>query len=154
MKTAYVIQRINEINFAFNKASTTTDPLLSSYLASFLAVFACGVYEDCVEFLFEERANKSNDPELAAFVKSTLHLGFRNPNYENIKKLVVRFGASYGSQFKTLTSQTLITALNNIVTNKNDFAHAGQYKITLGDFNAYHTEAQRIFDIIETIFGL
>jgi hypothetical protein len=154
MKNKYVISRIDQLEKDIATISKVTDPQISSFLSSFLAVYSCGVYEDCIEYLVMERASKSGDSEVQEFVKQSIIKSFRNPNYENIKQLIGKFGSGYLSSLTTQVDNRLSTSIGSIITNKNDVAHAGQYKLALGDFIAYHSEAKKIFEILEKVLNI
>ncbi len=155
MNCQYVIDKFNRIDSNLNAVKTSTvDPKLGSMLSSYLVVFISGVYEDCVEHLFVERAGKSNDKELQNLVKELIGQSFRNPNYGKIKDLVKYLDSSYGKTLRSKVKQSDIDGLNDIVTNKNKVAHGDVSNATLNDVISFHNGAKNIFEALEDILKI
>lgn len=155
MKCQYVIDKFNLIDLDLNAVKTSTvDPKLGSMLSSYLVVFISGIYEDCVEHLFVERAGKNNDQELRNFMEAAMHRSFRNPEYSNIKGLVKYLDSSYGKTLDSKARKNDIEGLNGIVTNKNLVAHGGVSNATLEDVIKFHKGAKNIFEALENILKI
>ncbi len=158
MKSGYVSSRFTDIENAISKArlaaSGISDPEVAAYFARYLAVFTCGVYEDCIEHLFVERAGQANDEKIITFMTSTMHLSFRNPNYETIKSHLCRFDTQNGEKLNNLLKPEQIEAINSIKNNKDQVAHGQPCSATILDIESYHGRIKEMFEIIEQILGL
>lgn len=155
MNCQYVISKFNLIDSDLNAVKTSTvDPKLGSMLSSYLVVFISGIYEDCIEYLFCERAGKSNDQELQNFMRAVMHRSFRNPGYSNIKGWVKCLDSSYGDTLDSKVNQSDIAGLDGIVTNKNSVAHGDVSSATLNDVISFHNGAKNIFEALEDILKI
>ena len=97
MNNPYVVARFAEIDAAIQKvkASAGIDIEVQAFLASYLVVLICGIFEDCVEYLVGDRAAKCNDKEVEHFVRECVSQFFRSPKFEYISKLVSLFSDAY-----------------------------------------------------------
>jgi hypothetical protein len=155
VKSIYVSTRLAEIDTAINKAKGAgTDAEIAAFLARYLAVFACGAYEDCIEHLFIEKAKKAGDEEMVSYITSSVHLSFRNPDFATIKEHIKRFDSNHGESLRKLLADDAIQAINSIKTNKDLVAHGQPCSATLNDIEDYHKRAVPVFDAIEGVLGL
>ncbi len=123
-----------------------------TYLAKFLIVYICGIYEEIVEGTIVEMAEKSNSSELKNFVKITMNNWFRNPNTNKIAEVIKKFGnVSWINGFKAI-SQSSKSALDSIVENKNSLAH-GQpsFTLTISDVENYYHNSKCILEKIDDL---
>lgn len=153
MKSAYLERKFEEIQEAIGKAKQTSllDVKLASMLSSYLVVFISGIYEDCIENLFVQRAGKSYDGELQNLVRTLINEQFRNPEYGKIKKLVKSLNTSYGNRMDSQINTKYIEGINSIVENKNKVAHGNPSNATLKDVEDYHNRAINVFKVLEDI---
>ena len=153
MKNQYLNGKFSDIDEELKKAEefSKSDSKIASMLSSYLVVAISGIFEDCVEHLFIERVNKTNDNEIENLVKELIHQDFRNPEYAEIKKFVSYLSSKYGKDLRTKIDDKNITGLNSIVTNKNQVAHGGISNATIKDIRTYYKSALRIFEELEKI---
>lgn len=155
MRSAYVNRRLGEIDSVIAKTQESTgDPEISSFLARFLSVFICGVYEDCVEHLFIERARKSGDNEVAAFMTNTMDRTFRNPTYQTISDHLRKFNPEHSTSLRRILTDDQIRAIDSIKTNKDQVAHGQPCAATILDISGYHSRAKGVLEAVEKILGL
>lgn len=153
MNNPYLVDRFREIDAAIKqaRASSAGDHRLQASLASYLVVLIAGYYEDSVEHLVEVRAGKSGDTDVQNFVRECVHRSFRNPNFEQINELIGHFSGSYKKALAELVNAKARTAINSIVTQKNNLAHGKPVTVTLGDVETYHNSSKPIFEALETL---
>jgi len=153
MKCQYLIDKFKIINDALDKIkkSSIKDPELFSMLSSYLVVFISGIYEDCIEYLFIQRAGKNEDKELENLIKVLIDRHFRNPRYEKIKELVKALEPKYGNQLESKIDLKSKEGIDSIVSNKDNVAHGKTSNATLNDINIYHDNASKIFEELENI---
>jgi len=153
MKHKYVQSRFSEIDAAITKAksSTASDIELQAYLASYLVVLICGIFEDCVECLVGERAAKAKDQEMEHFVRECVATYFRNPKYEYIARLMGLFSDSYKKSFDKKVDDKARSAIGSIVAHRLSVSHGKTSSVTLGEVEKYYNSSRPIFDIIEEI---
>ncbi len=155
-KPEYMINKFQKIENAFKKCEEYKDSDISQELNSYLVVLISGIYEDVIENLFIERAGKTKDSEIKSFMSNYLDKGFRNPNYENILKLLAMLNPDYKKSLKNKKNTHNIpeyntTGLDSIITNKNEFAHGYDNKASFDDIKNYHKRAVKIFEVLEKI---
>ena len=154
----YVVDRFAEIETTIehiqNGIKGDGNEKISAYLASYLAVYISGVYEDCIEHLVIERAKQAKDSMLVSFITATVDLSFRNPEYAKVKELISKFDPQYGIKLRGMIDDNAIEALNSIKTNKDQTAHGKPTQATFKDIIGYHARAVSIFDAVEKILGV
>lgn len=133
-----IAERVNNLKFA-------------SMLSGYLVVYISGIYEDCIEYLFIQRAGINNDEEIKNFVKTLIDHHFRNPNYENIKKMVKALDPRYKDIFYEKINNENVVALNSIINNKNNIAHGKSSNATIREIKNYHKNTLKIFEVLEEI---
>ena len=153
MKSQYLKDKFESIRDNIEKAENVSksNPEIASMMSSYLVVFISGIYEDCVEYLFIQRAGKNNDKEIESLVKTFIERQFRNPEYERIKELLGALDHKYKTEFRSKLDIKNIEGINSIVTNKNSVAHGEVSNATLNDINTYHNNAIKIFEELENI---
>ena len=117
MITSYVIGQFAYADRVLKKSSAASagDAELESYLSSYLVVFLSGIYEDCIEHLLAQRAAKSGDPEVSAYVQKILDETFRNPTFEKVMDVMKKFSQQYAAQLKAAVQARNAEAMNSIV---------------------------------------
>lgn len=153
MRSQYLKDKFGIIRDNFKKAKSISksDPKIASMMSSYLVVFISGIYEDCIEHLFIERAGKNKDIEIKNLVKVLIDQQFRNPNYKNIKKLVGALDPKYDGILRKEIVDKNINGIDSIVNNKNKIAHGESSNATLNDIITYHKDALKIFGELEKI---
>lgn len=119
-----------------------------SYLAKFLVVFICGIYEEVIETIINEKASKCNDLEISNYIKISVDKTFRNPDMSKIKELLGKFNDVWKLEIGTLP-QNAQDALNSIVGNKNSLAHGNEATLTLQDVFNYYTDSMEVINKID-----
>ena len=154
LRNQFVSQRLAEIDTAISASTKVdSDPVIQSYLARFLVVYASGIYEACVEHLVTCRAGKTGDLELESHVRETISHVFRNPDFGKIKDLLATFNPKHRETLGAIDEKikNAVTSINN---NKNLVAHGSPCSATVGDVLQYHSYGKEIFPIIENLLGL
>ena len=121
---------------------TGRDPTVDSYLAQFLVVYICGMYEEAIENILVDFAQRySSRTEIVVYMQKSIDETFRNPDSEKILKIVSRLdNKSWYTTLKSMSAERI--ALDNIVNNKNNLAHGRGLTITLSEVKNYHKDSQ------------
>lgn len=152
MKSTQAEKIIGKINLAIkdiNSFSNISD-LEKSYLAKFLIVFICGIYEEVIEVIINEKADKCNDSEIINYIKKSLDQTFRNPDMGNIKGLLGKFSVSWKSEIEKLPLSTQ-TAMDNIVNDKNSLSHGSDIILTLQEVTQYYNDSLIVINKIDNM---
>jgi len=152
MKSSNAKALLDQIDIAINDiiGFSAASSLEKSYLAKFLIVFICGIYEEAIETIVNEMAQKKSTSEIAAYISNTMNAYFRNPDINNICTCLNRFNPEWRKQIKNLPQQQK-QALDSIVSNKNAIAHGQQVTILLSDVTQYYIDSKNIILEIDKI---
>jgi len=154
IKSQHLQNRFKNIDEMLEKAKEYKDDSeLACMLSGYLVVFISGIYEDCIERLFIERAGRNNDNEIKGLIEKLMDQKFRNPEYDKIKEILNYLNPEYGKDLRDKLDNKNIDGINSIVNNKNCIAHGSSSNITLLDVETYHKNALKIFEELENILS-
>lgn len=127
--------------------------LIDSYLAKFLVVYICGIYEEAVEAIFVDFISRnSSRQEVATYARNSIDKSFRNPDSKKLIELVGTFGNSaWTAILKNMSTEKI--ALDSIVINKNNIAHGHESTITLLDVKKYYTESRPLIEKFDSLLS-
>src|SRR3990167_8103631 len=97
--------------------------LIDSYLAKFLVVYICGVYEEIIESILVDFVQRyATRSEVVEYARETIKRSFQNPNSNKLIELADKLGNNtWKVALKNMTAEAV--ALDSIATNKNSLAH-------------------------------
>ncbi len=133
------------------KSFTSASPAERAYLARFLVVFISGIYEESIETIINEMAQKLGKPEVSNFIEQSVRTSFRNPDIQNVKALLGKFGNSSWNNAINSLPQDAKYALDSICSNKNALAHGNPVTLTLNDVIEYHAKAKAVIEKIDDL---
>jgi hypothetical protein len=145
------LQITSTINDIDRIVSLGADQATQSYLARYLTVYICGVYEQSIEEIIWEHATIPGHEEIENFVANQMNKSFRNPDMSNIINLVKQFSTQWANELKNLDTQ-YTDGINSIVNNKNLLAHGSSSVITLSDIKYFHNDASEVIKKIDKLF--
>lgn len=154
MKCQYVEDRFIALEHNLDKAKEVAhvDPELASMLSSYLVVIISGIYEDCIEYLFTERAGKSKDEEIKSLVKHFFKTYFRNPEYGRIKDFVKVLNPEHAKRMDSEIDEKSRVGMKSIYDNRIQVAHYGNpANATINDVSDFHAGSRKVFDFLEKI---
>lgn len=122
-----------------------------AYLANFLAVLICGVYEEAIEIMLAERFASSSQPQISKFLESYFQDYFRNPNFEKLIELLGRFDGVWADTLKRTIPPVQSDALDSIIDNKNLLAHKGITNLDLARVIDFYGRSRPIIEQIDEI---
>ncbi|PIT87473.1 MAG: hypothetical protein COU31_02795 [Candidatus Magasanikbacteria bacterium CG10_big_fil_rev_8_21_14_0_10_40_10] len=153
MKSIDSVQLFQKIDSVISDIKSFTLPQsATTYLAKFLVVYICGIYEEIIESTITEMVKNLNKNEVSNFVKKSLDKLFRNPNMDKIIELFSMFeNQTWMAELKNL-SQSSKTALNSIVENKNSLAHGQSLSMmTISDIENYYIQSKIVIEKIDDL---
>lgn len=152
MKSVCAKQVLDKIDLAILNINSFSNlsALEESYLAKFLVVFICGIYEEAIEIIINEKIARCNIPEATRYVSHNLERHFQNPKIQRIKALLSEFNTNWEKTIKVLSSQAKL-ALDSIVENKNNLAHGLSSNITLSEIIRYYNDSKIVIETIDNI---
>lgn len=125
------------------------------YLTGYLIVFICSAFEEHIETLINDRANKSADDFLAAFVRSAMDQLFRSLRTSELVGLFNRFGAEHGKRFRTelMKNERAETFFNNLVVKRHETAHKAGFDLTFRELVQFYSEGHLVLDAVLTVLA-
>ena len=152
MKSLRAKRLLDEIDLAIKNINSfkNISSLEESYLAKFLVVFICGIYEEIIEIILNEKMTKCNIKEAATFIESSLHHYFRNPEISRIKGWLGNFNKKWTTSIEKLSLKSK-NAFDSISINKNDIAHGKMNGITLSEIIQYYSDSKIVIETIDNI---
>ena len=154
MKSPDSVQLLQKIDATISDIKSF-DPLPQSattYLAEFLVVYICGIYEEIIESTVTGMVKNLKKSEISNFVEKSLEKLFKNPNMDKIIELFSMFNnQKWMTELKNLP-QSSKTALNSIVENKNSLAHGQSLlTMTISDIENYYKQSKIIIEKIDDL---
>ena len=127
-----------------------SNPLKDSYLAKFLVVYICGIYEEVIENILIDFTSKNTArSEIISYVEESVDISFRNPDFDKIISLISRLKNSLWITELNKMKSSAGTALDSIVTNKNGIAHGQSITITLSEIKQYYLNSRPFVEKID-----
>jgi len=119
---------------------------VDAYLAKFLVVYICGIYEEAIEnILTDFVARNTGRPEIVAYVRNSIEKSFRNPKADKLIELAKSLGQpTWQATLNAMTAEKI--ALDSIVNNKNDIAHGHGCTITLREVKDYYNLSRPLIE--------
>jgi hypothetical protein len=129
---------------------------IEAFLVQYLLVVICGEYEQTIEALIEQRAEKAGDDHLTAFVKAATGARFRNPRTSDISGLLGWFDSDLKNTFSQRIKDTPAQrAFDTIVTNRHAVAHqGGNLQLTFNELCERFEESKSVLTEVQAILGL
>ena len=124
--------------------------LEKSYLAKFLVVFICGLYEEIIETIISEKVEKLRCHQVSNFVTKYLEDYFRNPCFDKVIELLGKFDSAWAEDLGKI-QKILRSALDSIVSNKNAIAHGLNCDITLDQAEEFYYNSRKVIEKIDEV---
>jgi len=133
------------------QSNSRVSPQLDSYLAQFLSVKLCGLYEESIEQMVRDRAQRTGDAAIAAYVSWAADKLFKNPDYSTIKGMIGTLDSQKAKQLDTRFTSDKQLALNSIVTNRHSVAHGKPANVTMRDVVGFFRKSRHIVPVLEDL---
>lgn len=150
-KSAQIL--LNSINQTISDIDSISGSnlLTDSYLAKFLVVYVCGIYEETIEnILIDFIPKNTNRSEIISYIENNVKKSFRNPNSGTIIELIGKFNNPvWVTELQKMKSE--MRALDSIVTNKNGIAHGQTITITLNEVKQYYADSLPLIHKIDSL---
>jgi hypothetical protein len=153
MNSKYVEDKLRHIDSLFGYFDKLNlDEELKSHIAKYLTVLISGIYEESIETILKESIhNGPISPEIENFVFKQIGITFRNPNQENINKLLNQFSEEWSIELKEKIKEKDWACINSICVNKNQIAHGNSCEITFADIKRFYTGSQVILNELDSL---
>lgn len=126
---------------------------IENYLTRYLLVLISSSFEEEIEKMFIERANKSNDSFLIEYFKNEIPNKLKSIGLTKLSNFIRIFGESYKERFKNEISITAeATQYSNLIINRHLVAHETQnINMTFNEVVKAYEDSNIILDRIKDI---
>ncbi len=117
-------------------------------MVSALVVMIVSEYEELIERMFAERADRCGDKCLAQYVRATIAKKFRSPDLNKITEVLGQFGGDFKRSFSSVILDTEHhAAWDNIMKARHAVVHkGGALNITLGELLSTYPKTKVVLD--------
>jgi hypothetical protein len=124
---------------------------IEDFLTRFLLIHICGTYEIEIRRLVVERAKRTNDNHVTAFVENMMR-DYRSLKVTDLKgKLLKKFSEELSATFDRTVGQddVALTQYGNIVQNRHEAAHGKEINMTFDELVESFHQSEKIIAAIE-----
>jgi len=129
---------------------------IESYLTRYLLVTTCAAFEEEVKRIVLQRAARTGDRYLLAFVESCIGAVFRSVKTSEISGLLNRLGEDFKKDFqqKLKANEKAEAYFNNIVINRHGTAHRTiGSSLTLRELINFYEEGHTVLDCLHEVIS-
>src|SRR6266571_2212741 len=148
--------RLSDIDYAIEvcrkhlDSTNTRNTDVEDFLARFLLVHMCRVYESEIKRFVIERAMHSKDQYLVSYIASTLDRRLRLKIADLKEDILSKFGPEQTEAFNAALDPDDVNYYSNIIVNRHAAAHdSGPVTITFEDISRTASQSGRVLDALE-----
>ena len=123
---------------------------IESYLTEHILVVLCGEIQRALYSIADDRAQRSSDPALHAFVSEASVKLLRSVQKNEVATFIGFFGPAYRESFNNLLDDRDVTTYNNAVRQRHQAAHHGGGTMTFRELPDAIAAANKILDSART----
>tara|TARA_R110002049_G_scaffold246873_2_gene420982 strand:- start:3226 stop:3717 length:492 start_codon:yes stop_codon:yes gene_type:complete len=128
------------------------------YLSKYGLIKACGTIEQAFKSLVADRCSYRSRSQIKNYLTVMIRNSSSNPSFGNICKLLKSFDDNWNSEFKNVVSNharsnSLKTSLQSLVDARNEFAHGGNPRVSIGDVRQYYRDAMELIEELDRVVG-
>ena len=128
------------------------------YLSKYGLIKACGTIEQAFKSIIADKCSYRARQQIKNYLTEKVRNSSSNPSYSNICGLLKCFDRSWKDNFKAGVdghpqSGSLKTSLQSLVDARNEFAHGGNPRISIGDVSQYYQDARKVIECLDQIVG-
>ena len=128
------------------------------YLSKYGLIKACGTIEQAFKSIVADKCSYRARQQIKNYLTEKVRNGSSNPSYSNICSLLKAFDTTWRDNFKNLVdghahAASLKTSLQSLVDARNEFAHGGNPRISIGDVALYYADARKVIECLDRVVG-
>lgn len=158
MKNKIIEQLLNDTSAEFSAIDILVQQIgvmspMCKYITHYSLMKACGVIEYSYKSIVADYHNGCSS-QLQTYIDKTIRDSSKNPSLENIHKLLKSFDDNWNIQFTNNLKNhpdnaRLISSLNSLNSNRNNFAHGQNCVVSFGDVKQYFIDAVEIIKCLD-----
>lgn len=128
------------------------------YLSKYGLIKACGTIEQAFKSVVADRCAYRARAQIKNYLTDKVRNSSSNPSFDNICKLLKSFDAGWKTAFKDAVNNhgrasSLKTSLQSLVDARNEFAHGGSPRVSIGDVRQYFQDAREVIVELDRVVG-
>lgn len=147
----------NELIEIKNKISEAPHDRIVKYLTNYALIKAYGTIEFIYISIIKDCSKQLSDPKLHSYLDYVIGRDSKSAKYDNMGKILKQFNNELHNTFKRNIQNTqdcdkIISSLNSLVNNRNNFAHGRPQTASFDNIKQYYDDSIKIIQIFnETI---
>ena len=128
------------------------------YLSKYGLIKACGTIEQAFKSLVADRCSYRARLQIKNYLADKVRNSSSNPSFDNICRLLKSFDDNWKTMFKDAVNNhgratSLKTSLQSLVDARNEFAHGGNPRVSIGDVRQYYIDAREVIEQLDAVVG-
>lgn len=142
---------LNEIEILINSAPL--DPKVQ-YLTMYSLIKSCGTVEHVFKSVIADFFSKISVSQIQNYLELTVRDSSTNPKYNQICTMLKKFDDQWATAFKAAVnvhpdSHRLMSSIDSLVTNRNQFAHGKNPTVSFKSIKDYFDDAIIVLKILD-----
>ena len=122
---------------------------IEAYLTEHILVVLCAEMQQMARQIADQRAQRSTDPAIHAFVTAAGERILRSVRKDELSAFVGLFGSTYKDEFNARLDDREVTVYNNVVLQRHAVAPRGGGSVSFSDLREAIDAANNILDSME-----
>ena len=145
-----VTSYINKLDSLFILAENIDDDEVKGHFAKYLCIRTSGLVEVFFKTQIENYASGSTPKPLSNYVNHKFKT-FTNITPKKIRELLETFSSDWVEQFERNMTDEQKSALNSIISNRNNIAHGNADSISLTNAKEYYVKVKELLAVLDGI---
>ena len=147
-----VTSYIGKLDSLFTLADTISDDEVKGHFAKYLCIRTSGLVEVFFKTQIEDYAVGTSPKPIVSFVNHKFKT-FTNINTKKINDLFEMFSLEWQQRFNDEMSEEQKSALNSVISNRNNIAHGNADSISLTNAKEYYLKVKEVLVILDGIIS-
>lgn len=147
-----VTSYINKLDSLFVLAETITDDEVKGHFAKYLCIRTSGLVEIFFKTQIEDYATGTSPKPIVSFINHKFKT-FTNINTKKINDLFETFSPEWQQQFDGKITEEQKSALNSVISNRNNIAHGNADSASLTNVKGYYLKVKEVLAILDGIIS-
>ena len=142
--------QIDSLDSLFNNIGKIDDEEIKGHLAKYLCIKTSGLLENFIKSQIGDYVDICSSQPTAKFVKGKLK-SFTNIDNKKLTGFLESFHQDWYETYNLSMNDKLKSALNSVISNRNNIAHGNPDSITFGNIKTYYIDIKEIIIILDGI---